>query len=184
LGHSFEEKQEVIKLRYKETSSYSVACKARGDLMSMSHILASQDWLYFTGGETASARAPHSRKFPQLLAGIVGRSQVLFCSCLYWNTEVMNLQLSCLNSHLGGFRALTQCTFGLDKEKQLYRSRERALIWTLGIYGTLLRSVRSVSWRGRNSVQLCPVWSERTSHITQWTSTLFSARGKKLSIQL
>lgn len=96
LGHSFEEKQ-VIKLHREEISFYSVAYKAWGHLMSMSHILASRYlWKYFIGGEIPSTRAAHSRKFPQLLAGILGRSQVWFCSCLDWNREVMNLQLHCL----------------------------------------------------------------------------------------
>lgn len=130
LGHSFQEKKEVIKLHYEETSVYSVAYKAWGDLMSTSHILASLHLLkYFTEGETASTRAPQSRKFPELLARILGRSQVQFCSCLDWKGEVMNLQLHCLNSHSGGFQALAQCTFGLDKEKHHYKHRPRTVIW-------------------------------------------------------
>lgn len=107
--------------------------------MSTSHILASQHLLkYFTEGETASTRAPHSRVLPELLARILGRRQVQFCSCLDWKGEVMNLQLHCLNSHSGGFQALAQCTFGLDEEKHLYKHRARAVIRVLGFYGTCL----------------------------------------------
>lgn len=100
LGQSFEEKLKLIKLHYEETSFYSGLQGLRRPHVNASHLL-NASWHVckcFIEGEIASTKDPHSRKLHQLLARVLGRSQVWFSFCLDWNKEAVSLQLHCLKS--------------------------------------------------------------------------------------